>query len=139
MREIFFAKGSQAPVLNFWVTVTNLDPSASRFILQIDGQNRDGTPKVASKCRSCGRVLSPGQVIATFESKFVPDEALKFTGPWAWFRMVDATAAPSPDSQQRVVLSIQSGYHKGQVIVEASSVRNNPFAAPAWRQFSCES
>ena len=97
------------------------------------------TPKVASKSSVVWPGQVPGEAIATFESKFVPDEAAKFTGEWAWFRMVDANAAPSPDSQQRVVLSIESGYHKGQVIVEASSVRNNPFAAQAWRQFSCES
>ena len=58
VREIFFAKGSQTPALNFWVTVANLDPSASRFILQIDGQNLDGTHKVASKI--VGRVARSG-------------------------------------------------------------------------------
>ena len=139
VREMFFAKSSQAPALTFWVTVTNLDTSASRFILQIDGQNTDGTHKSASKVRVVWPGPVSGQAVATFESRFVPDQAARFGGSWAWFRLVDATAAPSPDSQQRVVLSIQSGYHKGQVIVEASSVRNNPFAFQGWRQFSCGS
>jgi type VI secretion system protein ImpL len=138
VREMFFAKGSQTPGLTFWVTVANLDASASRFILQIDGQNLDGTHKGASKSSVVWPGPKPGEAVATFESKFVPDQGPRFTGEWAWFRMVDANASPSRDSQQRVVLSIQSGYHKGQVIVEASSVRNNPFAQ-AWREFSCES
>ena len=139
VREMFFAKGSQKPTVTFWVTVANLDASATRFVLRIDGRNLQATHKSASK----SSVVWPGQVsgeaVATFESKFVPDEAPRFLGEWAWFRMVDASAAPSPDSQQRVVLSIQSGHHKGQVIVEGSSVRNNPFAAQAWREFGCGS
>ena len=90
VREMFFAKGSQTPALNFWVTVANLDASASRFILQIDGHNLEATHKGGSK----SSVVWPGQVsgeaVATFESKFVPDQAPRFIGEWAWFRMVDA-------------------------------------------------
>ena len=93
VRDIFFVKGSQTPTLTFWVTVANLDASASRFILQIDGQNLQGAHKGASK----SSVVWPGQAseaVATFESKFVPDQAPRFIGEWAWFRMVGRNAAP---------------------------------------------
>ena len=36
-----------------------------------------------------------------------------------------------------VVLSLQSGYHRALMTIEAASGRSNPFVTRRWRQFGC--
>ena len=48
VRDTFFRAGSQTPALRFTVTMTDLDPGATRFVLEIDGQRFDvahGAPR----------------------------------------------------------------------------------------------
>jgi type VI secretion system protein ImpL len=137
VREMFFTKGSQMPSVSFTVTLMNLDPTVSRFILQLDGQYREARQGPAVKTN----VEWPGktsEAVATFESKFIPERAEIFSGPWAWFKLIDKTGR-TPDAQLRVVLEIATKYNKAEVLVEASGARTNPFATRTWRQFSCGS
>jgi type VI secretion system protein ImpL len=134
---MFFTKGSQMPLVSFTVTLMNLDPTVSRFILQLDGQYREARQGLAVKTN----VEWPGktsEAVATFESKFIPERAEIFSGPWAWFKLIDKTGR-TPDAQLRVVLEIATKYNKAEVLVEASGARTNPFATRTWRQFSCGS
>ena len=135
---MFFAKGSQMPALTFSVTLANLDASAKRFVLQIDGQNTELTPGPPKLWQVKWPGQSPGAAVATFEERYLDPPSLSFSGPWAWFRMIDATVQPSPDPQ-RLVLRVKGAFHQVQIIVEPSSVLNNPFATRDWRQFSCGS
>jgi type VI secretion system protein ImpL len=133
---MFFVKGSHMPALAFTVTLGNLDASAKRFILQVDGQNTEvtqGPPKLW-QLKWPGPVS--GAAVATFEERYIDPPTLNFSGPWAWFRMVDAAIQPSPDPR-RVVLRVRGSYHQVQITVEPSTALNNPFATRDWRQFTC--
>ena len=83
-----------------------------------------------------------GFAIGTFEDRMAaPEQARGFDGPWAWFRLIDATIArapTSPDTDLETVLRFQTKYHQAQVTIEASNAGSNPFAARDWRQFRCE-
>ena len=112
LRDMFFVKGSQMPALAFSVTLGNLDASAKRFILQVDGQNTEvtqGPPKLW-QLKWPGPVS--GAAVATFEERFIDPPTLNFSGPWAWFRMVDAAIQPSPDPR-RVVLRVRGQLSSG--------------------------
>jgi type VI protein secretion system component VasK len=132
---MFFSFGSKTPEVKFFVTFSDLDSDAQRFVLQIDGQNLDDQ-HLKQPVSWPGPV--PGHAARTFESRYY-DPTKPYGGPWAWFRMIDDTRVGSPDAQQRILLKIQSRYHRVHVTVEPSRASDNPFATGAWRQFSCES
>ena len=66
-----------------------------------------------------------------------PEQVYEFEGPWAWFRMIDATMGPQPEVDGLSVLTLRSRYHGALLTVEAPSGRGNPFVARGWRQFGC--
>ena len=135
VRDMFFTPGSKMPELKFFVTFSDLDPNAQRFVLQIDGQNLDDK-HLKQQVAWPGPV--PGHAASTFESRYF-DPTKTYGGPWAWFRQIDDTRVGGPDAQQRILLNIQNRYHRVRVTVEPTRASDNPFATGTWRQFSCES
>ena len=135
VRDMFFSPGSKTPEVKFFVTFSDLDSDAQRFVLQIDGQNLDDQ-HLKQPVSWPGPV--PGHAARTFESRYF-DPTKTYGGPWAWFRMIDDARVGAPDPQQRILLKIQSRYHRVHVTVEPSRASDNPFATGTWRQFSCES
>jgi type VI secretion system protein ImpL len=136
VRDMFFDKGSQMPALAFSVTLGNLDASAKRFILQIDGQNTEATPGPPKLWQVKWPGPVSGAAVATFEERYLDPPTHSFSGPWAWFKMIDQTVQPSSDPR-RTVLRVRGAFHQVQITVEPSTVLNNPFASREWRQFSC--
>jgi len=135
VRDMFFTPGSKTPEVRFFVTFSDLDSNAERFVLQIDGQNLDDK-HLKQPVSWPGPV--PGHATSTFESRYF-DPTKPYGGPWAWFRMIDDTREGAPDLEQRILLRIQNRYHRVRVTVEPSRASGNPFATGTWRQFSCES
>ena len=122
--------------MKFFVTFSDLDPNANRAVLQIDGQTVDdkhGKQGIAWPSSS-----GAGSAVASFDARYF-DPPKGFTGPWAWFRMIDATRIGTADAQQRIGLNIVDSYHRVRVTVEPARAGTNPFASGSWRQFSCES
>jgi type VI secretion system protein ImpL len=138
IRDAFFPAGSKTPELGFYISVTDLDAGSDRFILQLDGQTFDGKPRTVVKRAGVWPGPVPGQAIASFEARFY-DNPTPYGGPWAWFKMIDATAEGPADAQGQLVLRMQNRDHLARVRVEAVRAGANPFASWAWRQFSCES
>ena len=137
IRELFFAQGAKVPKLDFFVTTTDLDRDASRFVLDLDGQridDRHGAP-VRRPLIWPGTVS--GSAVVTFESRFY-DDPRRFGGPWAWFRLIDATTEGAPDAQQAIRLRVTSRYHSVRLTLESARGGVNPFAYTGWRQFSCQ-
>ena len=142
IRQMFFSPGSKMPKLAFTVRLSNLDPSATRFYVNIDGQEVAVSPGAKSE----RRVVWPGPekrgiALATFEDRLAaPDQAMRFEGPWAWFRLIDG-ATPSVQARAETdlvsVFAFQTTHHKALVTIEASNA-SNPFAAREWRQFKCD-
>ena len=126
------------------VRLSNLDASATRFYVNIDGQRFETKPGADSR----SPVVWPGPekrgfAFATFEDRVAAPEQVKgFEGPWGLFKLVDVARLPpvqaQPDSDSTTVLRFQNKYHQAQVTIEEPNAASNPFAARDWRQFTCE-
>ena len=135
IRDMFFAAGSKTPTVEFFVTFSDVDSNAQRFILQIDGKNFDDK-HLKQPASWPGPV--PGSASSSWDSRYY-DPTRTYGGPWAWFRMIDDNRVGPPDPQQRIALNIRNRYHTVRVTVEPGRASLNPFASGSWRQFSCES
>jgi type VI secretion system protein ImpL len=135
IRDMFFSPGSKTPEVKFFVTFTDLDPNADRFILTIDGTNTDS--KTAKQAVTWPGP-TPGHARTAFDARYF-DQPKIYGGPWALFRMIDETRVGAPDAQQRIMLNVKDTYHRVHVTVEPGRATGNPFATGSWRQFSCES
>jgi type VI secretion system protein ImpL len=75
------------------------------------------------------------QIVATFDSGTGPGDSLVFDGPWAIFRLLDAgSVTAARDVRHNVTLA--TGGHSAQLVLEASSIRN-PFSNPGVARFRC--
>jgi type VI secretion system protein ImpL len=138
IRDAFFPAGSKTPEVGFYITVIDLDAGASRFVLQVDGKNFEGRRGELVRRTAVWPGPTPGQAIAAFEALYY-DPPTPYGGPWAWFKMIDATAEGPADAQGTLVLRMQNRDHLARVRVEPVRAGNSPFSSWAWRQFSCES
>jgi type VI secretion system protein ImpL len=134
IRDMFFPPGSKEPDVKFFVTFSGLDSSATRAILQIDGQTLDDK-RMKQPAEWPGPVQ--GHATVTFEGRYY-DQPQGFGGAWGLFRLIDATRVGAPDAQQRVVLNLQNKYHSVRVTIEPGRASPSPFATSDWRQFRCE-
>ena len=137
IREMFFGAGGQGPVLNFSVTIGKLDSSASRFVLEFNGQNAEGAggPAIRKSLQWTGE--GPGSAVGKFEEKYIPQLAFNESGPWALFRIIDRYATAPPDVLGRLTFEVKNLYHSVEVVLEPPSARTSPFGKD-WRQFSCD-
>ena len=137
IRDAFFGSGSQ-PSISFQITPVALDPNAGAVTLEIDGtvaafSHRDGRPTPVS-------VTWPGRVgLATVH--FDPpaegvQNSLERDGPWAWFRLLDATEIRRTNVADRSRVIFNVGGRLAIYELQAGSVLN-PFNLPALRNFSC--
>jgi type VI secretion system protein ImpL len=140
IRDMFFSPGAKAPEIAFNIRLSKLDSTATRLYVDIDGQQFE---LKAGGGEGTGTATWPGPkkagvAFATFEDKVAaPDQFDQFEGPWAWFHMIDKRMAPQPEADGVSVLSLQSGYHRALMTIEAPAGRGNPFVARGWRQFAC--
>ena len=139
LRDMFFAPGSKDPEVRFAVTISDLDAGSTRFVLTIDGQMIEGShrgPVKGAGIKWPG--TSAGMVTAAFDARFF-EEPIRYAGPWAWLKMIDATREGEPSAQQQVRLRVQTPHnHSVRLTVEGARVTGNPFASRAWRQFNCD-
>jgi type VI secretion system protein ImpL len=134
LRDMFFERGSKTPSLKFFLTLSERNSASTRFVLQIDGQNFDDKHL---KQPAVWPGPQAGSATTAWESRFY-DPTTAYSGPWAWFRMIDDNRMASADPQ-RVLLNIKNKYHSVRITIEPSSAALNPFGSGTWRQFSCES
>jgi len=78
----------------------------------------------------------PGTAAATFEDAASGRPNIAFSGPWAWFRLLDS-AQIRKDSDLRYDVTLEKGGYKALVRIDASSVVN-PFGQRDLQQFRCE-
>jgi type VI secretion system protein ImpL len=136
IRDLFFRRGSNALEVRFHVIVSETDANAIRFILEIDGNNFEYRNPPRS---TLGSWPGPGQNIGnasvTWIERYGAQPRVAFTGPWAWFRLIDAAQVEQQDL--RSTLTFQQAGHRARVIIEASSIIN-PFSNRDWQRFSCQ-
>lgn len=135
IREKYFGSSGAAPEQQFTLTPGELDATAARFTLEVDGQSLDYRHGPIRSLPARWPGPAPGAASAMFEDSSGAHANLSFQGPWAWFRLLDA-ASMHADSDVRFVASFQAGGHQGAVIIEPTSIRN-PYQVSVVRQFRC--
>jgi type VI secretion system protein ImpL len=135
IRDTFFRQGAQLPELRFTVTPTNLDASATRFTLEIDGQTFDYRHGPERSWPVAWPGPNPGVAAATFEERAGGRPNREYKGAWAWFRLLDE-ANIQRETDVRYVIGFAFGGHQARIRVEASSIRN-PYATRDVQQFRC--
>jgi type VI secretion system protein ImpL len=135
IRDMFFRPGGQLPEIRFNVLPSFLDASATRFVLELDGQNFEYRHGPERNWTATWPGPAPGVAAISFEDRAGGRANLPFEGPWAWFRLLDASGVQA-ESDVRYRANFQAGGREARVIIEATSIRN-PFAKTDLRQFRC--
>ena len=117
LRDMFFAKGSQTPALAFFGDAR--EPRRLRQPVRPPDRRskhakRRPVPRNYGTSSGLARV---GAAVATFEERFLDPPTLSFAGPWAWFRMIDATV------QTRRIRSSARCFAIGERVSSGSSHR----------------
>ena len=135
IRQQFFRPGSPDPEVRFSLAPEYLDADVERLVLEINGQRYEYShgPQTRWSIKWPGDAAE--QVVATFYSGPGPGAAAVFEGPWAFFRLVDASAI-TPQSDVRFLLNVQAGGHSARLQLDASSIRN-PFGGSTLSRFRC--
>jgi type VI secretion system protein ImpL len=135
IRQHFFRAGSAEPELRFSLTPEYLDAGVRRFVLEADGQRFEYAhgPQTRWALKWPGEAAE--QVVATFETGDGPGASVVFDGPWALFRLLDASAV-EPQSETRFMVGIQAGGSTARLRLDAASIRN-PFGSPTLSRFRC--
>jgi type VI secretion system protein ImpL len=135
IRDRFFGAGSSGLQLNFSVTPLKLDAAVSRFILEIDGQRVTYQHEAERSYPLRWPGQTPGASV-TFEDRASGRPNIVFAGPWAWFRLLDASQFRQ-ESDLRYEVTFEKGGYTSLVRIDASSVFN-PFGQRDLQQFRCE-
>ena len=136
IRDLFFKRSGEFE-LKFHVTLTEMDASSIRFVLDIDGNKFEyKPPPVPSLTTWPGQ--NPNTASITWYERFGGQPRQPFAGAWAWFRLLDAAAQQEKENDSRTSFTFQMPGHRARIVVEAVSVVSNPFSNRDWRQFSCQ-
>ncbi len=133
IREIFFGSGSDRPDLKFTVTITDVDAGATRFVLNLDGQLFEDRRVARAPASWPGD--NQGVASAIFEDRTGIPSGLRFEGPWALFRLLDAGQAQR-ESDTRIRLTFRGRGHEAHVTIDGLG---EPFVSRAWQGFTCRS
>jgi type VI secretion system protein ImpL len=136
IRERYFGAGSQMVQVNFGITPLNMDASLRRFIVDVDGQSVVYAHGAERTQPATWPGPKPGTASATFEDAASGRPNIAASGPWAWFRLLDA-AQIRKESDLRYEVTWEKGGYKALVRIDASSVVN-PFGQRDLQQFRCE-
>jgi type VI secretion system protein ImpL len=135
IRDMFFRPGGQLPEVHFNIAPTYLDATATRFLLELDGQSVEYRHGPERNSPETWPGPNPGVAAISFEGRTGAHPNLAFQGPWAWFRLLDG-AAVQGESDVRYRATFRAGGTEARVIIEAASV-HNPFAKSDLRNFRC--
>ena len=135
IRDLFFKRSGEFE-LKFHVTLTEMDASSIRFVLDIDG-NKVEYKQPPQPVLTIWPGPQPTTASITWYERFGAQPRQPFSGAWAWFKLLDAGQAQR-ENDTRTAFTFQMPGHRARMIVEATSVINNPFSSRDWRQFSCQ-
>ncbi len=135
IRAVYFASGGALPDFSFNLTPEYLDASATRLAIEIDGQTleyRHGPQKsVAMKWPGQGA----GQAAVTLDTQSGGSPNAVYSGPWAWFRLLDS-ARVQPQTDTRFLVNFTVGGSSARVLLDAATIRN-PLRENVLQGFSC--
>ncbi len=135
IKEVFFPSGGMLPQLRFELKPVYLDSNASRFWLNLEGQQtsyRHG-PARATAFQWPG--TRPGLVRYGFETLDGRQLAGSQEGPWAWFRLLDKMHIEQIAKNKFEITFLLQGL-SARYEMTANSVLN-PFVAKELTGFKC--
>ena len=135
IRAMFFRPGSRDAEVRFSVAASELDAASTRFLLEVDGQAFDYRHGSVIAKPMTWPGLTPGPAAVTFEERAGVRPNFAFTGPWAWFRLLDSAQVERKTDSISIV-TIEGGGHLARIRVESNTL--NPFGKQALQQFRCE-
>ena len=135
IRQQFFRAGSADPELRFSLTPEYLDAGVNRFVFEIGGQRYEYAHGPQTRWPVQWPSEAGEQVVATFDTGAGPGASAVYDGPWAIFRLLDASGLTA-QSETRFSVAISAGGNDARLLLDASSIRN-PFVAPSLARFRC--
>ncbi len=137
IRDTYFMPNSSTPLVRFTITPVELSSSASRFVLQMEGQRLEhqfGRPRSITVTWPSD---APDDAAATFEDREGRPTTLSApTGPWAWLRLFEL-GQTTPETDTRFLVTWRQGAHSATVQVDVASEVRNPFNKADAQNFRC--
>ena len=137
IRQAFFPDDAKLPSAQMELTPQTLDDQSRGFVLELGGQVVQYRPAVPETARlTWPAPVAPGHAEITFIDKTGTRPSLGFTGPWAWFRLLDSAQLAETDQPELFLLTFTLAGHDAGLELRANSVRN-PFQLNELRGFRC--
>lgn len=140
IKRTFFRAGSMTPSITFDLRPLEMDPSLSRFLLDLEGSviTYEFGPLVPTLMQWPGP--NPGTEVR-IELRDLQSGATamqRLQGPWAWFRLLDRSNLRPTDVPEQFEVTFSQG---GRNVLYELTARSafNPFALPQLEQFRCPS
>ncbi|HCS92752.1 MAG: type VI secretion system membrane subunit TssM [Thiohalocapsa sp. PB-PSB1] len=137
VREAFFLGGGKLPAVEFELEPVSLDARIQQLILDIGGQivdYRQGPPSAQSLRWPSPQ--APGRVRLVFVDGVGGRPSLTYSGPWAWFRLLDSANLRATRQQELFRARFSLAGYRAEFNLRAVSVRN-PFKLSELRGFRC--
>ena len=137
IRDVFFQSGGALPKVQFELKPIFLDAKASKFWINLEGQqtNYRHGPTRASRFSWPGN--SPGLVRFGFETLDGKQLSGSEEGAWAWFKLLDKMKVSQSSTNAHVITFELSGF-TAKYELRANSVIN-PFSFAELTDFQCPS
>ena len=121
--------------MRYALTPEYLDGDVRRLVVEVGGQRFEYSHGPQTQWPLKWPSDGASQIAVTFDTGSGPGDSAVFDGPWALFRMLDASSVQA-QGDVRFVVTITAGAHTSRLRLDASSIRN-PFAGPTLTRFRC--
>jgi type VI secretion system protein ImpL len=135
IRQQFFKAGGADPEVRYSLTPEYLDADVGRLVVEAGDQRFEYSHGPQTQWPLKWPAEGAPQIAVTFDTGSGPGNSAVFDGPWALFRMLDASNVQA-QGDVRFLVTVTAGAHTTRLRLDASSIRN-PFAAPALTRFRC--
>lgn len=128
MRQLFFATGGTVPSVKFNLKPLSLDPNATAFWLNLEGQESKISATDAGKSAAFSWPGTDGSRLVSFGFDTKDGRKLhrETEGQWAWFKVLEAAHIKKID-QTKYLLTFEIEGLQARYELNASSV-DNPFS-----------
>jgi len=135
--NVFFQSGGQAPKVQFELKPIYLDAKASKFWLNLEGQQTNYRHGPIRSVRFSWPGTSPGLVRFGFETLAGKQISGSEEGAWAWFKLLDKMKVTQSSTNVHIITFELSGF-TAKYELRANSVIN-PFSFAELTNFQCPS
>jgi type VI secretion system protein ImpL len=138
IREVFFPAGGQGPVIHLDFKPMEMDPTVTKFRLDLDGKAVEYAhgPLSVTPAQFPGTTGRNQVRFSMLPAPSTGPSMVSFEGPWAVFRMFDSLKPAGTSQPERFIWTFAIGGRKAVYEVVTRSVRN-PFTLVELTTFRC--